>query len=47
LRAYAGLNTDAKVVVTGNFKVIEIWSTERFAQVNAAGTDDLRGEVTR
>ena len=47
LRAYAGLSTDAKVVVTGNFKVIEIWSTDRFAQVNAAGTDDLRGEVTR
>ena len=47
LRAYAGLSTDQKVVVTGNFRVIEIWSPERFAQVNSAGTSDLAGDVVR
>ncbi len=47
LRAYAGLATEQKVVVTGNFRVIEIWSPDRFARVNAAGTSDLAGESVR
>lgn len=43
LRAYAGLQTEDKVVVTGNFRMIEIWAPERFAQVLEAGTSDLAG----
>jgi MraZ protein len=43
LRTYAGLRTDDKVVVTGNFKVIEIWDPQRYAQINDQGTSDLAG----
>jgi len=43
LRTYAGLRTDDKVVVTGNFKLIEIWAPDRFAQINDQGTSDLAG----
>ena len=43
LRSYAGLSTEHTVVVTGNFTTIEIWSPERFALVNGAGTSDLAG----
>ena len=43
LRTYAGLRTDDKVVVTGNFKVIEIWAPDRFSQINNEGTSDLAG----
>jgi hypothetical protein len=34
-------------VISGNFRVIELWSPERFAQVNAAGTSDLAGQVVQ
>jgi MraZ protein len=44
LRDYAGLTTDSRVVVTGNFKMIEIWSPERFERIRDAGTSDLAGE---
>jgi MraZ protein len=43
LRSYAGLRTDDTVVVTGNFKVIEIWAPDKFAQINSEGTSDLAG----
>lgn len=43
LRTYAGLQTDGKVVVTGNFNLIEIWAPEKFAQINDEGTNDLAG----
>ena len=33
LRTFAGLVTEATVVVTGNFDVVEIWSPERFELV--------------
>ncbi len=46
LRAYAGLATEAKVVVTGNFDVIEIWSPERFELVRAAGSAALAGGLS-
>ena len=46
LRAFAGLATEAKVIVTGNFDVVEIWSPERFELVQAAGTNDLAGLLT-
>ena len=44
LREYAGLSTESRVVVTGNFKVIEIWSPERFDHILDFGTNDLAGE---
>ncbi|MEI6400795.1 MAG: cell division/cell wall cluster transcriptional repressor MraZ [Actinomycetota bacterium] len=47
LRTYAGLATEQRVVISGNFRVIELWSPERFAQVNAAGTSDLAGQVVQ
>jgi len=43
LRTYAGLRTEDKVVVTGNFKRIEIWAPERHERINAAGTSELAG----
>lgn len=43
LRTYAGLRTDERVVVTGNFKLIEIWAPETFEQINDEGTNDLAG----
>ncbi|MGD9996649.1 MAG: division/cell wall cluster transcriptional repressor MraZ [Ilumatobacteraceae bacterium] len=46
LRSYAGLRTDDRVVVTGNFRVIEIWAPEKFAQINDEGTSDLAGANT-
>ncbi len=45
LREYAGLTPESRVVVTGNFKVIEIWSPERFARIREAGTSDLAGAL--
>lgn len=44
LREYAGLTTESRVVVTGNFKVIEIWSPERFERIRDEGTSDLAGD---
>jgi DNA-binding transcriptional regulator/RsmH inhibitor MraZ len=44
MRAYAGLRTLAKVVVAGNFRVIEIWAPERHALITEAGTNDLAGD---
>ena len=43
LRTYAGLRTEDKVVVTGNFKRIEIWAPERHERINAVGTSELAG----
>jgi DNA-binding transcriptional regulator/RsmH inhibitor MraZ len=43
MRTYAGLRTDDKVVVAGNFRVIEIWAPENHQHVNAEGTSDLAG----
>jgi MraZ protein len=43
LRTYAGLRTDDRVVVTGNFRVIEIWAPDRFSAINEEGTSDLAG----
>ena len=44
LRTYAGLHTEQPVVVTGNFKRIEIWAPERYERMNAAGTSELAGD---
>lgn len=43
LRAYAGLTTEQPVIVSGNFKRIEIWAPERYERVQAAGTSELAG----
>ncbi len=45
LRAYAGLRTDSRAMVTGNFTRIEIWSPDQFARVQQAGTHDLAGDL--
>jgi len=43
LRSYAGLRTEQRVVVTGNFKRIEIWAPERHERIHAVGTSELAG----
>ena len=43
MRTYAGLRTEQPVVVTGNFKRIEVWAPDRHAAENAAGTSELAG----
>jgi MraZ protein len=44
LRRYAGLHPDQRVVVTGNFRVVEIWSPEIYARIEQEGTGELAGE---
>lgn len=41
LREYAELAPRTNVTVTGNLDVIELWSPERFRQINDEGTNDL------
>jgi len=43
LRTYAGLTPDSKVVVTGNFDVVEIWAPDQWARIQQTGTDDIAG----
>jgi len=45
LRTYAGLDVDSQVVVAGNLTRLEIWSPERWARVDAQGTDHIAGEL--
>jgi MraZ protein len=44
LRTYAGLEIDSQVVVAGNLNRLEIWSPQRWARVEAEGTDDIAGD---
>lgn len=44
LRAYAALALESQVVVAGNLTRLEIWSPERYARVDAEGTDDIAGD---
>ncbi|MBI4935857.1 MAG: cell division/cell wall cluster transcriptional repressor MraZ [Actinobacteria bacterium] len=44
LRQYAGLSLAGPVVVAGSFDRLEIWSPDRYARVNAAGTDSMAGD---
>ena len=46
LRNYAGLSTDQRVVVTGNFTKVEIWSPEVYERVQSEGTSELAGGDT-
>jgi len=43
LRTYAGLTPDSKVVVTGNFDVVEIWAPDQFTRIQQEGTGDIAG----
>ena len=43
LRTYAELHTSGQVVVAGSFDRLEIWSPERYARVNDAGTESMAG----
>lgn len=45
LREYADLKVGQPVVVTGSFDRLEIWSPERYAAENAAGTAGLAGST--
>jgi len=44
LRDYAGIALDSPVVVAGNLIRLEIWSPERYARIDAEGTDDIAGD---
>ena len=43
LRTYAGLRTEQKVIVTGNFTRVEIWAPEAHERVQAEGRSELTG----
>jgi MraZ protein len=44
LRSYAELHATAPVVVAGSFDRLEIWSPDRYARVNASGTESMAGD---
>ena len=44
LREYADLVPESQVVVAGNLVRLEIWSPERYARIDAEGTDDIAGD---
>ena len=39
-----GAKTESQVVVAGNLIKLEIWSPERYARIDAEGTDDIAGD---
>jgi MraZ protein len=43
LRAYAHLTPSSKVIVSGNLDRAEVWSTELYEQIAAAGRGELAG----
>ena len=47
LRTYAGLQLDSQIVVAGNLTRLELWSPDRYARIEAEGTDDIAGAVPR
>jgi MraZ protein len=44
LRQYAGLDLESQVVVAGNLVRLEIWAPDRYARVEAEGTDRIAGD---
>ncbi len=44
LRNYADLDLESQVIVAGNLTRLEIWSPERYARIDAEGTDDIAGD---
>ena len=45
LRSYADLPLTGTVVVAGSFDRLEIWSTDRYARVDEAGTESRAGDL--
>ena len=43
LRAYAGLELNSRVVVSGAFGHVEIWDPARHQRMNESGTQELAG----
>ena len=46
LRNYAGLQTEQKVLVNGNFTQVEIWAPDVFERIQQEGTSELAGAAT-
>ena len=44
LREYAELVPETQIIVAGNLVRLEIWSPERYARIDAEGTDDIAGD---
>ena len=44
LRSYADIALESQVVVAGNLVKLEIWSPDRYARIDAEGTDDIAGD---
>ena len=44
LRAYADISLESQVIVAGNLVKLEIWSPDRYARIDAEGTDDIAGD---
>jgi len=44
LREYAELVPETQVVVAGNLIRLEIWSPQRYARIDAEGTEDIAGD---
>ena len=44
LRTYADISLESQVVVAGNLTKLEIWSPDRYARIDAEGTDDIAGD---
>jgi len=44
LRTYADISTESQVIVAGNLTKLEIWSPDRYARIDAEGTDDIAGD---
>jgi MraZ protein len=44
LRHYADLEMETQVVVVGNLTRLEIWSPQRWARIDAQGTDAIAGD---
>ena len=44
LRTYADITLESQVVVAGNLVKLEIWSPDRYARIDAEGTDDIAGD---
>ena len=44
LRTYADISLESQVIVAGNLVKLEIWSPERWARIDAEGTDDIAGD---
>ncbi len=44
LRSYADIAPNSPVIVAGSFDRLEIWSPERYARIDAEGTDSMAGD---